>query len=331
MLLATGAQYRRLPVDRLAEFEGTDGLLRRRGARGPALRRLARRGRRRRQLRRPGSGLARPWRRARHSPPPPRRPRARRCPTTSSTSSSGTASPVRDRSEIAALHGEDGRLAGRHAHERRAPSLLVHVPVPRRASVHRVARRHRRPRRTTASSSPARRRTWTTCSRPTFPACSPPATSAPGSTKRCATAVGEGAMAVQFVHAHLARTLPFEERDVSERRLHPPRSRSASASCRRRSTAARIACGRAASGSHLRICLTCGHVGCCDDSPNRHATAHAHATSHPIIRSLEPGEDWNWCYVDEVAFVVDGIRGTTRIPPSCRSCSTRDCPRRDCP
>src|SRR5262249_35275894 len=48
---------------------------------------------------------------------------------------------------------------------------------------------------------------------------------------------------------------------------------------------------------HLRICLACGHVGCCDDSPARHATAHAHATSHPIIRSLEPGEDWCWCYV----------------------------------
>jgi uncharacterized UBP type Zn finger protein len=67
---------------------------------------------------------------------------------------------------------------------------------------------------------------------------------------------------------------------------------------------------------HLRICLTCGHVGCCDDSPNRHASAHAHAASHPIIRSLEPGEDWSWCYVDEVAFVVDGIHGKTRIPPS---------------
>ena len=67
---------------------------------------------------------------------------------------------------------------------------------------------------------------------------------------------------------------------------------------------------------HLRLCRTCGHVGCCDDSPNRHATAHYHATSDPIIRSLEPGEDWSWCYVDEVAFVVDGIRGTTRIPPS---------------
>ena len=59
---------------------------------------------------------------------------------------------------------------------------------------------------------------------------------------------------------------------------------------------------------HLRICLTCGHVACCDDSPNRHATAHAHAMSHPIIRSLEPGEEWSWCYVDEVGFIVDGPR-----------------------
>jgi uncharacterized UBP type Zn finger protein len=67
---------------------------------------------------------------------------------------------------------------------------------------------------------------------------------------------------------------------------------------------------------HLRICLTCGHVGCCDSSPDRHATAHAQTTSHPIIRSLEPGEDWSWCYVDEVAFLVDGISGKTRIPPS---------------
>jgi hypothetical protein len=67
---------------------------------------------------------------------------------------------------------------------------------------------------------------------------------------------------------------------------------------------------------HLRICLTCGHVGCCDNSPARHATAHAHGSSHPIIRSLEPREDWCWCYVDEVAFVDDEIRGETRIPPS---------------
>jgi uncharacterized UBP type Zn finger protein len=51
---------------------------------------------------------------------------------------------------------------------------------------------------------------------------------------------------------------------------------------------------------HLRLCLTCGHVGCCDSSKNKHATKHFHATSHPVIRSFEPGEKWRWCYVDEV-------------------------------
>ena len=47
---------------------------------------------------------------------------------------------------------------------------------------------------------------------------------------------------------------------------------------------------------HLRLCLTCGHVGCCDQSPNHHATSHAHHTHHPVIRSYEPGEDWAYCY-----------------------------------
>lgn len=51
---------------------------------------------------------------------------------------------------------------------------------------------------------------------------------------------------------------------------------------------------------HLRLCLTCGHVGCCDDSKNRHARKHAAASGHPIIRSFEPGEDWMWCFVDEM-------------------------------
>jgi hypothetical protein len=51
---------------------------------------------------------------------------------------------------------------------------------------------------------------------------------------------------------------------------------------------------------HLRLCLTCGHVGCCDQSPNRHATGHFHQTGHPLIRSFQPGEDWGWCYVEEV-------------------------------
>jgi hypothetical protein len=51
---------------------------------------------------------------------------------------------------------------------------------------------------------------------------------------------------------------------------------------------------------HLRICLTCGQVGCCDSSPQRHATQHGHATGHPVMRSAEPGEDWRWCYVDNM-------------------------------
>ena len=51
---------------------------------------------------------------------------------------------------------------------------------------------------------------------------------------------------------------------------------------------------------HLRECLTCGHIGCCDSSPRRHARAHWRRTSHPIVRSFEPGEDWAWCFEDEV-------------------------------
>jgi hypothetical protein len=67
---------------------------------------------------------------------------------------------------------------------------------------------------------------------------------------------------------------------------------------------------------HLRICLECGHVGCCDDSPNRHASAHAAADEHPIIRSIEPGEDWSWCFPDELLMRIAAVRGETRIPPS---------------
>jgi Zn-finger in ubiquitin-hydrolases and other protein len=58
--------------------------------------------------------------------------------------------------------------------------------------------------------------------------------------------------------------------------------------------------------AHLRMCQSCGHIGCCDSSPNRHASAHARSSGHPIARSAEPGEDWSWCYVDEVAFVLRG-------------------------
>jgi hypothetical protein len=55
---------------------------------------------------------------------------------------------------------------------------------------------------------------------------------------------------------------------------------------------------------HLRMCQTCGHIACCDSSPNRHASAHSRRAGHPIARSAEPGETWSWCYVDEVAFVI---------------------------
>src|SRR5207245_1975812 len=51
---------------------------------------------------------------------------------------------------------------------------------------------------------------------------------------------------------------------------------------------------------HLRLCLSCGHVGCCDNSPNRHATKHFRQDRHPLMRSFEPGEDWGYCYVDDL-------------------------------
>ena len=57
---------------------------------------------------------------------------------------------------------------------------------------------------------------------------------------------------------------------------------------------------------HLRLCMHCGHVGCCDNSPGRHATKHFSATAHPIIRSYEPGEHWFWCYPDELYFELEG-------------------------
>ncbi|MGD0391623.1 MAG: UBP-type zinc finger domain-containing protein [Acidimicrobiales bacterium] len=57
---------------------------------------------------------------------------------------------------------------------------------------------------------------------------------------------------------------------------------------------------------HLRVCMLCGHVGCCDSSPGRHSTAHFDETGHPLVQSFEPGEDWWWCYVDEFGFAVEG-------------------------
>lgn len=53
---------------------------------------------------------------------------------------------------------------------------------------------------------------------------------------------------------------------------------------------------------HLRLCRTCGHVGCCNDSKNKHARKHFETTGHPIIQSIEPGEQWGWCYIDDLGF-----------------------------
>jgi hypothetical protein len=59
---------------------------------------------------------------------------------------------------------------------------------------------------------------------------------------------------------------------------------------------------------HLRVCRTCAHVACCDSSPNRHARAHVHASGHPIVTSVEPGEDWSYCYLDDAWLELEGAR-----------------------
>jgi uncharacterized UBP type Zn finger protein len=70
----------------------------------------------------------------------------------------------------------------------------------------------------------------------------------------------------------------------------------------------RRACGDCLRGGtrwvHLRLCTSCGHVGCCDSSPGRHATAHYRGTGHPVVQSFEPGEQWLWCYADETSDVL---------------------------
>jgi uncharacterized UBP type Zn finger protein len=66
--------------------------------------------------------------------------------------------------------------------------------------------------------------------------------------------------------------------------------------------------------THLRLCLTCGQVGCCDSSPNKHASKHAAAADHPIATSFEPGETWAWCYVDDVALEVESLHLPHRDP-----------------
>lgn len=73
---------------------------------------------------------------------------------------------------------------------------------------------------------------------------------------------------------------------------------------------------------HLRLCMTCGHVGCCDQSPNQHATKHYHVANHPILASFEPGEDWGWCYPDQLFlegdWPIQGMRHHTRAADEAR-------------
>lgn len=66
---------------------------------------------------------------------------------------------------------------------------------------------------------------------------------------------------------------------------------------------------------HLRLCLECGHVGCCDSSKNKHATKHFHHSHHPLIRSIEPGENWVWCYPDEFVAGAIGPGGRVQAGP----------------
>ena len=68
---------------------------------------------------------------------------------------------------------------------------------------------------------------------------------------------------------------------------------------------------------HLRLCMTCGHVGCCDSSPNKHASRHFATAGHPIVKSFEPGEDWGWCYADELFIEADWpVNGSTHHSPA---------------
>ncbi len=78
--------------------------------------------------------------------------------------------------------------------------------------------------------------------------------------------------------------------DLTQDDFPPPRTPDAGEDCLKEGT----------QWVHLRECLICGHVGCCDSSPRRHATKHFHETQHPVMRSVEPGEHWTWCYVHEV-------------------------------
>ena len=124
-----------------------------------------------------------------------------------------------------------------------------------------------------------------------------------GSVKRVAAAVGEGAQVVAALHGFLVRSRR-QSRASDQHRETLMSGECSHADDIRDVTPSALGCEECLKiGSewlHLRLCRTCGHVGCCDNSPNRHATKHFHATRHPIIEGYDPPEGWGWCYVDEV-------------------------------
>jgi thioredoxin reductase (NADPH) len=136
-----------------------------------------------------------------------------------------------------------------------------------------------------------------------------------GSIKRVASAVGEGSMAVRLIHQRLADLYAVSERgEAMTSCTHLDQVRITELPAAVEGCEDCLATGDP--WLHLRICLECGKVGCCDDSPNRHASAHARSSGHLLIRSLEPGEEWSWCFADEVALLIPQVHGETRIPPS---------------
>ena len=137
-----------------------------------------------------------------------------------------------------------------------------------------------------------------------------------GSIKRVAAAVGEGAQVVAAIHAYLAAARPIAALAQAGSRLMA-KTCTHLASMRKVTPSARGCEECLKIGSrwvHLRLCRTCGHVGCCDQSPHRHATKHFHATGHPIIEGYDPPEGWGWCYVDEV-FLDLGDDTTPQLGP----------------
>jgi heterodisulfide reductase subunit A-like polyferredoxin len=124
-----------------------------------------------------------------------------------------------------------------------------------------------------------------------------------GSVKRVAAAVGEGAQVVAELHAFLAGARrqsqaprQHQETLMSDECIHTDTIRDVTPSALGCEECLKID----SPWVHLRLCRTCGHVGCCDDSANRHATKHFRQTRHPIIEGYDPPEGWGWCYIDEV-------------------------------